>query len=150
MVETNLRQKLDADLKQALRSRDALRCSVIRMVLSAINYTEIAKQKKLDDGDILGVLAHEVKQRHESIDAYRKGNRADLVSKEEAELAILKEYQPQQMTREEVMAEAKKVIAEVGAQGIRDKGKVMARLMPQLKGKAEGQVINTVVTELLS
>ena len=149
-MEVNLKQKLETDLKQAIRARDNVRRSVIRLVMAAIKNAEIARRAALDDADILGVIAKEVKQRHESIEAFRQGNRHDLVAQEEAELAILKEYLPQQLTREEIIAEARQVIAEVGAQGPGDKGKVMPKLIAQLKGRADGREINTVVTELLS
>ena len=149
-MEVNLKQKLETDLKQAIRAKDNVRRSVIRLVMAAIKNAEIARRAALDDADILGVIAKEVKQRHESIEAFRQGNRHDLVAQEEAELAILKEYLPQQLTREEIIAEARQVIAEVGAQGPGDKGKVMPKLIAQLKGRADGREINTVVTELLS
>jgi len=146
----DLKQKLSDDLKQALRSGDKVRRSVIRLVMAAINNAEIARQATLNDTDILGVIAKEVRQRQESIDAFRKGNRQDLVAQEEAEMAVLKEYLPRQLTREEIIAAARQVIAEVGAQGPGDKGKVMPRLIAQLKGRADGREINAVVTELLS
>jgi len=149
-VEVNLKQKLETDLKQAIRAKDNVRRSVIRLVMAAIKNAEIARRAVLDDADILGVIAKEVKQRHESIEAFRQGNRHDLVAQEEAELAILQEYLPQQMTREEIIAEARRVIEEVGAQGAGDKRKVMPQLIAQLKGRADGREINTVVTELLS
>jgi len=149
-VEVNLKQKLETDLKQAIRAKDNVRRSVIRLVMAAIKNAEIARRAVLDDADILGVIAKEVKQRHESIEAFRQGNRHDLVAQEEAELAILQEYLPQQLTREEIIAEARQVIAEVEAQGPGDKGKVMPKLIAQLKGRADGREINTVVTELLS
>ena len=149
-MEVNLKQKLETDLKQAIRAKDNVRRSVIRLVMAAIKNAEIARRAALDDADILGVIAKEVKQRHESIEAFRQGNRHDLVAQEEAELAILQEYLPQQLTREEIIAEARQVIAEVGAQGPGDKGKVMPKLIAQLKGRADGREINTVVTELLS
>ncbi len=149
-VEANLKQKLETDLKQAIRAKDNVRRSVIRLAMAAIKNKEIAKRAALDDTDILGVIAKEVKQRHESIEAFRQGNRPDLVAQEEAELAILQEYLPPQMTREEIIAEARQVITEVGAQGPGDKGKVMSRIIPQLKGRADGREINAVVTELLS
>lgn len=145
-----LTQKLNDDLRQALRERNQVRVSVIRLVLSSVHNTEIARQAELSEGDILGVIAKEIKQRHESIEAFKKGNRQDLVDKEQAELAILNEYMPKQMTREEVVAEARKIIGEVGAEGPGDKGKVMPRLIVQLKGRADGRLINEVVTELLS
>jgi uncharacterized protein YqeY len=120
------------------------------MLLAAVKNAEIARQGELEDADILGVIAKEVRQHRESIEAFKQGDRADLVAQEEIELAILNEYLPQQLTREEVAEAARLVIAEVGAQGAGDKGKVMSRLIAQLKGKADGREINAVVTELLS
>jgi hypothetical protein len=148
--EPGLKQKLADDLKQAMRQGDKVRRSVIRLVMAAINNAEIARQATLEDADIYGVIAKEIRQRKESIDAFKLGKRPDLVAQEEAELAVLQEYLPQQMTREEIIAEAGRVIAEVGAQGLSDKGKVMPKLIAQLKGRADGREINEVVTELLS
>jgi len=144
-----LKQKLSDDLKQALRGEDKLKRSVIRLVMAAIQNAEIARRAPLDDSDILGIITKEVRQRHESIDAFKQGNRQDLLAQEEKELAMLQEYLPQQMSREEVIEAARQVIAELGAQGAGDKGKVMPKLIAQLKGKADGREINAVVTELL-
>jgi uncharacterized protein YqeY len=152
-METSLRQKLTDDLRQSMRCRNSLRCSVIRLLLSAVGYAEMAKQVppgSFGDPDILGVLAKEVKQRHESIEAYQTGHRPDLAAKEEAELAILNEYMPKQASREEVTARARQIIIEAGAHGPQDKGKVMPRVIAEFKGKAEGKDINAVVTELLA
>jgi len=149
-VETGLKQKLMDDLKQAMRAGDKVRCSVIRLAMAAVKNAEIARQSDLDDADILGIIAKEVRQRHESIEAFRLGNRQDLVAQEEAELAILNGYLPRPMSREEIIAEARRVIKEVEAQGLSDKGKVMPKLIAQLKGKADGREINAVVTELLA
>ena len=148
-MESNLAKRLNEDLKQAMRGGDTVKRSVIRLVLAAVQNAEIARQGDLEDGDVLGIIAKEARQREESIEAFKQGNRQDLVAQEEAELAILQGYLPQQMTRDEIVAEAQKVIAEVGAQGPSDKGKVMPRLIAQLKGKADGREINAVVTELL-
>ncbi|HEY55248.1 MAG TPA: GatB/YqeY domain-containing protein [Dehalococcoidia bacterium] len=145
-----LKQKLTDDLKQAMRDGDTVKRSVIRLVMAAIKNAEIARQTTLEDSDILGVIAKEVRQRKESIEAFKQGKRADLVSQEEAEMAVLEQYLPQQMSRDEVVAEARKVIAEVGASGLSDKGKVMPQLIAKLKGRADGREINEVVTELLS
>ena len=145
-----LKQKLADDLKQAMRQGDKVRRSVIRLLIAAINNAEIARQATLNDADIYGVVAKEIRQRKESIEAFKLGKRPDLVAQEEAELAILQDYLPRQVSREEIIAEAKKIIAEVGAQGPGDKGKVMPRLIAQLKGRADGREINEVVTELLS
>ena len=148
-MEAALKQKLQENLKQAMRNRDQLRSSVIRLILAGIKNAEIAKREVLADADILGIITKEVRQRKESILAFRQGNRQDLVDIEEAEMAILAEYLPEQMSREDIIAAVGNVIKEIGAQGLQDKGKVMARLMPQLKGKADGRDINTVATELL-
>ena len=144
-----MQEKLAADLKEAMKSGDKTRLEVIRMVRAGTKNEEIKQQKSLEDPDIFGVIAKEARQRRESIAEFAKGNRQDLVEKEEAELAILLEYLPQQISREEIVAAAGQVIEEVGALGPGDKGKVMQKLMPQLKGKAEGRDINEVVTGLL-
>ncbi len=148
-MEAELKQKLTDDLKQAMRAGDKVRRSVIRLAMAAIKNAEIARHAALDDTDILGIIAKEARQRQESIEAFRQGNRQDLVAQEEAELAVLKEYLPRQMTREEIIAAARQVIEEVGTQGPGDKGKVMPKLIAQLKGKADGREINAIVTELL-
>ncbi len=145
----SLQEKINTDLKAAMRARDELRMLVLRTVLSSINYAEIAKQKKLDDGGVIEVIGREIKQRKESIEAYEKGNRADLAAKERAEMAVLQEYMPAQMGRDEITSLVKAVITEVGAKGPGDKGKVMQKLMPQVKGKADGGEVNSIVTDLL-
>jgi uncharacterized protein YqeY len=144
-----LRGKLSDDLRQALRRGETVRRDTLRLLIAAVNNAEIAKQSALTDADILGVIAKEVKKHQESIDAFKKGNRADLVSREEAEMAVLKSYLPEQLGRDEIIVAAREVIAAVGATGMGDKGKVMQQLMPKLKGKADGKEINDVVTELL-
>jgi uncharacterized protein YqeY len=145
-----LTDRLREDLNQALRKGDKTRLSVIRLLISNINYAQIAKGAPMDDGDVIAVMNKQARQHRESIDAFRKGNRPDLTAKEEAELAVLLEYLPQQMSRDEIVAVARKVIEEVDAHGPGEKGKVMSKLMPQLKGKAPGAEINAVVTELLA
>jgi uncharacterized protein YqeY len=147
--ESVLRQKLADDLKQAMREGDKVKRSAIRLAIAAIKNTEIARQTTLDDGDILGVIAKEIRQRQESIEAFKQGGRQELVAIEEAEMAVLEQYMPKQMSRDEITAEARRVIKEVGAEGIRDKGKVMPQLIAKLKGRADGREINEVVTELL-
>jgi uncharacterized protein YqeY len=144
-----LLDKLNSDLKDAMRARDELKTSVLRMLLSAINYAEIAQQKKLDDGGIIGVVQKEIKQRRESIEAFEKGNRPELAAKEKAEMAMLQAYVPAQMSRDEILAVVQQVLAETGAKGPGDKGKVMQKLMPLVRGKADGNEVNGIVTELL-
>lgn len=132
-----------------MRSKDVGRLSTLRLLKASIQNAEIAKGQPLEDADILVVLSREVRQRRESISEFRKGDRADLVEKEEAELAIILEYMPQQMSRDEIIAVARGVISEVGAQGPSDMGKVMGKLMPQLKGKVDGKEVSSAVGELL-
>jgi len=104
----------------------------------------------MDDEAIRAVISKQVKQRRDSIDAFQKANRQDLVDKEAAELKVLETYLPAQMSREDVAAEARKVVEEVGAKGPQDKGRVMAALMPRLAGRADGKLVNEAVTELLT
>src|SRR4030042_3682780 len=145
-----LQEKLMDDLKAAMKGRDKLPHLVISLVRAAIKNAEIAQQRTMEDPDGLGIIAKEAKLRRESIEAFKKGDRPDLVAKEEPELPIPLEYLPKQRSRDEIITAARQVIAEVGAQGPADKGKVMPKLMPQLKGKAEGREINDIVTKLLS
>jgi uncharacterized protein YqeY len=144
-----LKERLEEDLKKAMREHDVLRRSVLRTIRSEVHNEEIALQKTLDDEGIIGVLAKQVKQRRESIFEFRKGQREDLVKREEDDLAVLQEYLPPQLTAEELMSLVQRVIGEVEAQGPGDKGKVMGKLMPQVKGKAEGSAVNEVVSKLL-
>ncbi len=146
----SLEGKIRESLKEALKQHDKARASVLRLVLSEIKNAEIAQHQPLNDDEALGIVGREVKRHRESIEVFKKGNRDDLVAQEEIELSILMEYLPRQMSREEIMGAARQVIAEVGAKEIKDKGKVMSRLMPQLRGKAEGKDVNEVVLELLS
>jgi uncharacterized protein YqeY len=145
-----LKEKLNDDLRDALRARDENRKTTLRMALSSVHNAEIAAGHALDDSGVTNVLAREVKQRRESIEEFRKGNRQDLVDKEQSELDILVAYLPEQLSREEIVAAARKVIAQVGATGPRDKGKVMPVIMAELRGRADGSEINAVVTELLA
>jgi uncharacterized protein YqeY len=137
------------DLKTAMRSHDETRRSVIRLMRAAVQNEEINKGKALDDAGVVEVLSRMARQYRESIDIYRQAARKDLLDKEEGELAVLAQYLPQQLTRAEVADLAKQAVQQVGARGPGDKGKVMGKLMPQLRGKADGNMVNTVVTELL-
>ena len=146
----NFTETLADDLKNAMRARDALRTSTLRMLTAALTNARIATGKPLSEGDALTVVMKEVKQRRDSIEQFRQGGRQDLADKESAELAILEAYLPQQLGRDEVLAEVRAVIAVVGAAGPSDKGKVMGPLMEKLRGRADGRLVNEVVTELLS
>ena len=148
--EAILKQKLSDDLKQAMKSGDTVKRGTLRMLMADITNAEIAKKGPLSDSDVLGLIAKEVKQHQESITSFKEGNRPDLVEKEEAEMAILQTYLPEQLSRKDIVAEARQVIESIGAQGPGDKGKVMQQLMPRMKGRADGKEINEVVTELLN
>ena len=145
-----LQDRLTADLRQAMKSGDKTRLSVLRMIRARIQNAEIAQRRSLEDSEVIGLISKEAKEHRESIEEFGKSERQDLVDKEKAELAIILEYLPQQISRDEIATAARRVIDEVGATGPGDKGKVMQKLMPELKGKAEGREINEVVTELLS
>ncbi|MEO8456917.1 MAG: GatB/YqeY domain-containing protein [Chloroflexota bacterium] len=146
------KEQLTADLTAAMRAGDEVRKSTLRMLLTAVKNAEVSgsERKDLSDEQVMQVVAKQVKQRKESIDEFKKASRHDLVEKETAELIILEAYMPEQMGRDEIAAEVRKAIEEVGAKGPQDKGKLMQVLMPRLSGKAEGREINAVVTELLS
>src|SRR3990170_1065172 len=145
----SLKERLNTDLREAMRGRDDQRRDVLRLVLASVHNAEIAAGNEIDDDGTLAVLAKEAKQRRESIEEFRKGNRPDLADKEEAELAVISAYLPQQATREEILEAARRVVQETGASGPRDLGKVMPVLMQQFRGRAEGRDVNDVVRELL-
>jgi uncharacterized protein YqeY len=118
--------------------------------MAAVTNAEKARQTELSDEDMLGLVAKEVRQRKESIAAFRQGNREDLASQEEAELAVLLGYLPEQLTPEEIVSAVQRIIQDSGASGPRDKGKVMSVAMKELRGKADGREVNRVVSELLA
>jgi uncharacterized protein YqeY len=146
----SLKEQLANDLKDAIRQGDEARKNAIRMSTWAIKNAEVDKGAALSDADVLGLLGKQVKQRRESIREFEKADRQDLVAKEQAELTVLQAYLPPQMSREEIAQAAREVIAEVGASGPGDKGKVMPVLIKRLAGRAEGREINEVVTEILA
>ncbi len=146
----SLKDQLAGDLKDSMRARDEIRTSAIRLVIAGIKNGEIAAGKVYQDPEVLGVIAKQVKQHRESIEGFQKGARQDLVDRESAQMKVLLAYLPPSIGRDEIAAEARRVIEEVGARGPSDKGKVMQALMPRLSGRAEGREINEVVTELLA
>jgi len=148
--EMALKDSIREALRRALKRQQRVEVATLRLLLSEIKNAEIAQQKPADDNKVLDVITKEVKRRRESIEAFKQGNRSDLVAQEEAELAILMSYLPEQMSRAQIMAAARQVVDAIGAEGPSDKGKVMSQLMPQLKGKADGKEVNEIVTELLA
>lgn len=145
-----LKGTLENDLKEALRSKDERRKTTLRLALAAIHNAEIAKGKALEEGEVLAVLSKEAKQRRESAALFAEGGREDLVDQENKELEILTEYLPEQLSEAEIEARVREVIDEVGATSAAQMGDVMRVLMPQMKGKADGQLVSTIVKRILS
>lgn len=144
-----LKERVQSELHEAMRAHDEIRKTALRMLTAAVRNAEIEARHELDDDGVIAVVQKQVKQRRESIVEFRKGRRDDLADKEAAEMAILEAYLPQQADRAEIEAAARKVIAESGASGARDIGKVMPVLVKQFAGRADGRAINEVVRELL-
>ncbi len=144
-----LKERLKADLVQAMKARDEIRVSTIRLLISAIKNKEIDERGELNDEGVLGVLSSAVKQRRDSIEQYGKGGRADLADKERAEMAIIQTYMPSQLGRDEIAALVREAVLETGAAGAGDMGKVMKALMPKVKGRADGRLVSEVVKEVL-
>ncbi|KAA1281211.1 MAG: GatB/YqeY domain-containing protein [SAR202 cluster bacterium] len=144
-----LREQLESDIKDSMRSRNQSRLETLRFLKSQIQLVEKNQLKELDEAGLLDVVAKQVKERRESLTMFEQGNRSDLAERESIALEILQEYLPEQLSQDELTNLIKKVIEEVGATTSSDKGKIMGRLMPQIKGKADGTQVNTIVTELL-
>ncbi|MCX7795794.1 MAG: GatB/YqeY domain-containing protein [bacterium] len=147
-----LLEKINKDYIEAKKSRDTLRESVLNLLKSNIKYKEIeakSKGKTLEDNDIIDLIKQEIKKRKESIELYKQGGRQELVEKESAELEILQEYLPEQLSEEEIKTTLERIIGNVGAVSIKDFGKVMKEAMKDLKGKADGEVIRKIAENLL-
>lgn len=145
-----LLEKMNKDFVQAMKNKDALRVSVLKMLKSQVKYREIDnREKPVTDEDVVEIIGKEIKKHEESIEMYRTGNREDLAKKEEEELKILKEYLPRQMTEEEVIAFVSEVIVKLGAESPKDFGRVMKEVMTALRGKADGAIIKRTVEESL-
>jgi len=145
-----LKERLDEDLKAAMRAREQLRLDTIRGLKSAIKYREIEIMKSLDDAGVLGVVASEIKRRRDSVEQYRAGNRQDLVDKEEAEIVVLQAYLPAQLGEAELRAKVDEVVERTGAKGMKDMGAVMKALLPEVQGRAEGKTVSDMVKSRLS
>ncbi len=147
-----LRDRLTEDMKQAMKDKEAgkLRLSVIRMVRSAAKYLEIDRGKELDDAELVDVVAKEVKMRKDSLEEFRKADRPETLATLEQEIAILMDYLPAQMSEAEVRELVKQAVAEAQAVSPKEMGKVMAILMPKVKGRADGKLVNSLVKEMLS
>jgi uncharacterized protein YqeY len=145
-----LKDRLDEDMKAAMREKAQLKLDTIRMLKSAIKYREIELGKPLDDAGVVAVIGSEVKRRRDSVEQYRAGNRQDLADKEQKEIEVLHAYLPQQLTEAEIRAKVDAAVAAVGAQGMKDMGAVMKALLPEVQGRADGKVVSELVKARLS
>jgi len=143
------KEKLTQSLKEAMKAKDELRKRVVRMALSAIKLAEVEKKGQLEEPDILAILQKEVKARYETIDGAQQAGRDDLIATAEEEIAVLEEYLPQALSREELEELVKEAIAESGATSPKEMGLVMKVLMPKVRGRADGKEANQIVRELL-
>jgi uncharacterized protein len=146
----SLKERLQEDWKQALKAKDKFRADTISMAKAAILQVEKTDGLKLEDEQIIEVLAREVKQRREAILEFEKGNRQDLVDKNNAEIEILFEYLPQQLTEEEILVLIQEAAVEVGANSIKDMGRIMQVLAPRITGRADGKLVSQMVREHLN
>ena len=146
----SLRDRLDEELKAAMRSNDAMRRDALRMVLAAVQKAEKEGKHTLSDEEMLGVLAKELKTRHESVDTFRAGGRPDLVAREEDAIAVVSEFMPQPLSGAELRTLVEQAVAETGAASPRDMGKVMGWLSPKTRGRADGKVVSQLVTQVLA
>ena len=149
-MPVSLRNRLDEELKAAMRSNDAMRRDSLRMVLAAVQRAEKEGKHELADDEMLGILTRELKVRRESVDTFRAGGREDLVAKEEAAIAVVSEFMPQPLSDGELKALVEQAIAETGAASPRDMGKAMGWLSPKTRGRADGKVVSQLVTQLLA
>ncbi|MBT3924157.1 MAG: GatB/YqeY domain-containing protein [Nitrospina sp.] len=145
-----LKEKLLSDLKEAQRSKDSLRLNTIRSVISAIKNQEIDLHKELQDEEVLPLITREVKKRKEAASLFEQGGRLDLMEKEKQEHAILQAYLPEQISEEDLRKRIQEVIAETEAEGMKDFGKIMKVLVPELKGKADNGLIKDLAGEYLN
>jgi uncharacterized protein YqeY len=146
-----LKERIDADLKDAMRSKNELTTSVLRMLKSAVKYKEVEPgASALDDAGIEKVISGLIKQRRDSVDQYKAGGREDLAQKEEAEITILQNYLPKQLSADELRAEVAAAIAAVGAKSAKDMGAVMKAVQPKVQGRAEGRAISEEVKAQLA
>jgi uncharacterized protein YqeY len=146
----NLKEQLDDAMKAAMKARDTLRLSAVRMVRAAVKNREIDTRNELDDQAVIDVISTLVKQRRESVRMYREGNRLELAEKEELEIAVLLEFLPTQLSLEEIESLVSQIIQDLGASGAKDMGRVMKAVTPLTAGKAEGKLVSDVVRRLLA
>ena len=146
----SLKERIEKDYIQAMKNKDEATVSTLRMFKSAIHNTEIQQKKELADADLASLVQSQIKLRQDSIVLFKKGNRPELAQKEEKEVDVLKQYLPEQMGEGDIRAIVKKAIQDVNASSMQDMGKVMGKIMPELKGKTDGSLVSKIVKEELS
>ena len=145
----SLKERLDGDLKDAMRNKDSIRRTVLRTIISEIRNAEIAEQEALDDEGVLVVMTKQAQQRRDSIEAFKAASRSDLVESESAELKIISGYLPEQLSEDEIEVVITEVISQVEAKGSSDMGKVMKEIMQRVRGRADGKMVSAIVTSRL-
>ena len=145
----SLKQKLQEDLKSSMKNKDAIKKSVITLIRSSIKQYEVDNRVELQDDEIVDLIAKQLKQTRDSREEFAKAGREDLISETEAEIKVLKEYLPQQLSEEELNEIVKLTISEVGATSMKDMGKIMSVIRPKVKGRADGKLINELVKKNL-
>ncbi|MCI5970873.1 MAG: GatB/YqeY domain-containing protein [Clostridia bacterium] len=145
-----LKEKLMEDLKLSMKDKDTVRKNTVQSVRAAIKQVEVDNRVELSDDDIIGVIAKEAKKRKDVLPEYEKSGRTDLIDELKKEIEILMGYLPSQLTKEELGEIVKNAIAEVGASSMKDMGKIMANVMPKIKGRADGGMVNAIAKDLLS
>lgn len=145
----DLKSRLNQDLKEAMKAKDEVKLRTVRMLLAAIKNFEVEQMRPVTDEEILQIMSKEIKKRQEAIEMYEKGNRQDLAQAERLEVQIIQSYMPQQMGEGEIRELAKKIITELGLSSPKDVGTAMKAIMPHVKGRADGKLVNKIVSELL-
>lgn len=141
----SLKEKLAEDLKQAMKNKNQLLKNVITMIRADIKQAEVDKRIELNDNDIIDVISKQAKQRRDALDEFEKGGRNDLMEETQEEINILLTYLPEQLSEEEIVKIVGETITEIGASSIKEMGKVMAAVLPKVKGRADGKLVNEVV-----
>lgn len=145
-----MKAKLNQDLKEALKAKDEVKLRTVRMLLAAIKNFEVEKMGPATDEEIFQIMSKEIKKRQEAIEMYEKGGRPDLSQAEKQEIEVIQSYMPNQLSEEEIRELARKVISEMNLKSPKDVGTAMKVIMPQVKGRADGKLVNKIVSELLS
>ena len=145
----NLSERLNEDMKQAMKSKDKFALSTIRMVRSTIQNLEIDLKRTLDDSEVLDILSREIKQRKDALQEFEKAGRDELAATNRAEIELIQKYLPQQLSEEEIKVIVQQTIQETGASSKSEMGKVMSALMPKDKGRADGKLVNQAVQQFL-